>query len=277
MAKKADSSAITVQAGDCPKCGKHNIKAKYFQTEDKRIMQTITCNDCGYSVSETEDNRYRAAKAALTVWGYSEGYGPKNKKIATKPIAKEEKKEESLHKVEEEVKNIDVCNIEKTDGRKVNFKPRSEAQKQFTDTLKPSSFTKKKKSKDTEALDEKRVALPKEKTSLLKELKNVIANFVKNNPKEDCPVTLGDLMKVFGFTNEEIASELSTPKYKKKFLKSKQEVLYYLNKGESVYTRDKEGTTFKYTPVQKLEDNQYTIQMFDAIGFTNYAYIIVNN
>lgn len=277
MAKKADSSAITVQAGDCPKCGKHNIKAKYFQTEDKRITQTITCNDCGYAVSETETNRYRAAKAALTVWGYSEGYGPKNPKIETKHIAKKEKKEEYLQKVEEEVKNIDIDKIEKTDGRKVKFKPRSEAQKQFTDNLKPASFTKKKKSKDTEALDEKKVVLPKEKTSLLKELKNVIANFEKNNPKEDCPVTLGDLMKVFGFTNEEIASELSTPKYKKKFLKSKQEVLYYLNKGESVYTRDREGTTFKYTPVQKLEDNQYTLQMFDAIGFTNYAYIIVNN
>ena len=81
-------------------------------------------------------------------------------------------------------------------------------------------------------------------------------------------------MKVYGFTNSEIASVLSVPKYKKKFLKSRQEVIMYLNQGISVYTRDREGTIFKYTPVCKLEDTQETADMFEATGLSNYAYII---
>lgn len=261
MAKRKDSEALNVQAGNCPKCGKHNITAKYVKNADKSITQTILCNDCGNTITVTEANRYRAAKSALTKWGYAEGYGPAKqvkseavkevKKIETKPEAK--KAEAKLEPKKVEKKKATTVKVEKT------------------------TFNSMPKKKEKEVIaDEKRIQLSHDKNELLKSLKNVIATFERNNPKEDCPVTLGDLMKVYGFTNEEIASVMSVPKYKKKFLKSRQEVIMYLNQGISVYTRDKDGTTFKYTPVCKLEDTQETAYMFDATGLSNYAYIIEN-
>ena len=256
MAKRKDSEALNVQAGNCPKCGKHNITAKYVKNEDKSITQTILCNDCGNSITVTEANRYRAAKTALTKWGYAEGYGPA--KLVKAEAVKKEKTESKITEVKQVAKKEEKKKVATVKDVKTTF-----------------NSMPKKKEKELIA-DEKRIQLSHDKNELLKTLKNVIAKFEQNNPKEDCPVTLGDLMKVYGFTNEEISSVMSVPKYKKKFLKSRQEVIMYLNQGISVYTRDKEGTTFKYTPVCKLEDTQETAYMFDATGLSNYAYIIEN-
>lgn len=257
MAKRKDSEALNVQAGNCPKCGKHNITAKYVKNKDKSITQTILCNDCGNSITVTEANRYRAAKTALTKWGYAEGYGPVKAAKANVEVKKPEpKKKEEVVVKKAEPKKVEAKKPQKVKEVKTTF-----------------NSLPKKKEKEVIA-DEKRIQLSHEKNELLKSLKSVIARFGINNPNEECPVTLGDLMKVYGFTNSEIASVMSVPKYKKKFLKSRQEVIMYLNQGVSVYTRDKDGTTFKYTPVGKLEDTQETAYMFDATGLSNYAYII---
>ena len=257
MAKKKESAAITVQAGNCSKCGKHNLIAKYFKTEDNQITQTITCQDCGYVVSETGANRYRAAKSALSVWGFAEGYAPAKPVKSDKEEQKKETPVEEPVEIEEEVKEVKV---EEKRGPSFNR----------------SGRTYKKPTKD-EIKNDKHIVLTKDKASLLRELKKVIEVFEKNNPKEECPVTLGDLMKVYGFTNEEIVSELNKMvKHKKLFLHSKQEVIYWLNKGKSVYTKDRDGVVYKYTPIQKLEDNQYTAQILDAVGISNYAYVLVD-
>ena len=257
MAKRKDSEALNVQAGNCPKCGKHNITAKYVKNKDQSITQTILCNDCGNSIVVTEANRYRAAKVALTKWGYAEGYGPAK--------AIKEKTEAKKHEPE---KKKDVA-VKKVETKKSEPKKTEKAKE-----VKPTFNSLPKKKEKEVIIDEKTVQLSSEKNELLKSLKSVIARFGINNPNEECPVTLGDLMKVYGFTNSEIASVLSVPKYKKKFLKSRQEVIMYLNQGISVYTRDREGTIFKYTPVCKLEDTQETADMFEATGLSNYAYII---
>ena len=238
-----------------------------LKNKDKSITQTILCNDCGNSIVVTEANRYRAAKVALTKWGYAEGYGPAK--------AIKEKAEAKKHEPE---KKKDVA-VKKVETKKSEPKKTEKAKE-----VKPTFNSLPKKKEKEVIIDEKTVQLSSEKSiqeqayadylELLKSLKSVIARFGINNPNEECPVTLGDLMKVYGFTNSEIASVLSVPKYKKKFLKSRQEVIMYLNQGISVYTRDREGTTFKYTPVCKLEDTQETADMFEATGLSNYAYII---
>ena len=264
MAKKKDSAAIPVQAGNCSKCGKHNIVAKYFKNEDGTITQTITCQDCGYIVSEVGENRYRAARNALTVWGFSEGYGP-SKPVKEKPAVVEVKKPVELASEPVEEKELD----EEVEEAPVVEKKEIKKKVPLKD---------KKKAEEEKIKNDKHVVLTKDKAALLRDLKKVIDTFIKENPKEECPVTLGDLMKVYGFTNEEIVSEINkSVKHKKLFLHSKQDVLYWLNKGQSVFTKDRDGVVYKYTPIRKMEDDQQSAYILDAIGIANYAYVLVDN
>ena len=165
MSNKKDSAAITVQAGNCPRCGKHNLTAKYFQNEDKTITQTIACDDCGFSIRALGKNRYRASRDALIAWGFAEGYGPK----------KLEKLKEN-QSPDMKVKIVEpVVKEEKKPASNFNRSPRIGRPK--ADSI----------------VEDKKILLSEQKKKLLTELKTVIAKFEKNNPKEECPVTLGDL------------------------------------------------------------------------------------
>ena len=167
MAKRKDSEALNVQAGNCPKCGKHNITAKYVKNKDKSITQTILCNDCGNSIVVTEANRYRAAKVALTKWGYAEGYGPAK--------AIKEKAEAKKHEPE---KKKDVA-VKKVETKKSEPKKTEKAKE-----VKPTFNSLPKKKEKEVIIDEKTVQLSSEKNELLKSLKSVIARFGINNPNE---------------------------------------------------------------------------------------------
>lgn len=134
---------------------------------------------------------------------------------------------------------------------------------------------KEKKESKEEIKDSPKIALTKDKKELAKELSKLITNFEKNNPNEDCPCTLNDLMKLYGFSDDEISSYFDHPKSRKKFLKKPADILEALNNGISVYTKDKDGGIYKYTPVRKLDETQETLDIFEAIGLTKFCYILV--
>ena len=228
--------SIIKLATKCPKCGAEELGAKYYTNEDGSIKQTLYCSKCGCKVEFNGKNRYQAKKGALELW----------KEYKEKPVVVEVKKS-----VEKKVVKEKTDKPEKT-FNKFNFNNK----------------------KNTEITDKAHAVFTKDKNDLIKQLKTLIVNFEKNNPSEMCPCTLTDLMKLYGFSDDEISSYLEHPKSRKKFLKKPAEILDYINRGETVYTRDKEGTVYKYTPVKKLTESQETLDMFEAIGLTRYCYVL---
>lgn len=97
--------------------------------------------------------------------------------------------------------------------------------------------------------------------------KYLIRKFNIQNPKEDCPVILGDLLKLFNFTDEEILSICGMNAYSKKFLQSWEDILEYLRNGSSIYYKDECDRVYKYTPVRNC-DPDYMKTILKSAGLT---------
>lgn len=230
------SLAISKQIKNCPNCNSSNISSKYFTQENKKINQSIFCNDCGFKITKIEKNRYQAKKNAIEAWNSSNG------KILEKVNNEELKKERDLVK------------------------------KKFLEVI-----SKKKESKSLKKVStvvENKVSLNEEKKQKIKYLENLISDFKKKNPKEDCPCTLGDLLRLHNFSLREIEEILSKPFFSKTFLKNFEEVLFYANKGVSIYSKDVNGVIFKYTPLHHFENNTETKLFFENMGLLKNAFIL---
>ena len=97
--------------------------------------------------------------------------------------------------------------------------------------------------------------------------KYLIRKFNIQNPKEDCPAMLGDLLKLFNFKDEEILSICGMKAYSKKFLRSWEDILEYLRNGSSIYYTDECNRVYKYTPVRSC-DPDYMKNILEAAGLT---------
>lgn len=111
-------------------------------------------------------------------------------------------------------------------------------------------------------------SLPRQE--IIKLSKYLIKKFNENNPKEDCPVNLGDLLKLLGLSNEEIISSVGDIKLSKKYLKKWDEVIRVLNAGQSIYCTDSDSRVWKYSSVKFLSEEDYeeTIRIMKSIGIT---------
>lgn len=111
----------------------------------------------------------------------------------------------------------------------------------------------------------------------------LIEDFKKNNPKENCPVSLGDLLKLFGWSDEEILNKLNDSTNKifasKKYLSSYSEMIDKLNSGKILYRLDECGITWKYSPMRKFKEceREELTNILKASGFTTKNSFILNS
>lgn len=257
MAVRKQDASVALQAGVCKKCGGHNLGSRLHGLSNNRKSLTIFCLDCGNSLTKTAYNRYQATKLCLEEWGYDYNYAPAK---IQKQMRQDLDIDTELYPVFENKKEAPV------------FTPKKTIKKEKTEEKKET-----KNFEDLELINEEiKCNLTEEKLNILKQVETLISNFYKRNKNEECPCTKTELLKMFGFTNEEIIGLLITPKYKKKFLKSVDEIIKFLNKGVAVYTRDKEGLIYKYTSMNKIENTEKDLKILDTVGLTRYAYIIID-
>lgn len=131
--------------------------------------------------------------------------------------------------------------------------------------------------KENFILDSSKVVVPKDKA--LSVAKGLIKRFKNSHPKEICPVTLGDLLVLFGLSDDEIRKELSYNRSSKKFIKSFNEIMSVLDKGISIYRVDKAGRTWKYSPICKLDeyDSEELLSTLKVSGFNEKNTFILND
>lgn len=164
------------------------------------------------------------------------------------------------------------------------FKKDLTVEKQISQTkpIKKKSQPKSTKSESCDSsfdfqLNSAKVSIPKDKA--LSIARGLIKRFKNSHPKENCPVTIGDLLTLFGFSDEEIIKVFSYKKHSKIFVNSFEDMIDELNKGNSIYRTDKSGRTWKYSLISVLDEynREELIHTLKNSGFSEKNTYILNN
>lgn len=213
----------------CKNCGNKDNLRFFSKKSDKGVIFTVTCDKCHSTSRVIEKTIDRARTVAINNWN----------------------------------NDIGVFTDESCSNTQSIIKPKVEEKKEI---VKADSDIKASDKKSTYTIETMRIAIPKEKSVSI--AKGLIHKFKSNFPKEDCPVTLGDLLKLFGMSDEEILKVLGIKNYKKQYIHSYELMIEELNKGNQLYYVDAENRTWKYSPIKKFnkEDSEQLINSLKAAG-----------
>ena len=224
----------------CKICGNKDNLRFFSKKTDQGVSFTVTCDKCHSTVKSLEKTIDRARTVAINNWNNDEGVFTNGSTINVPKVVKP--------KVEEKKEVVKTEPEKKADDKK-------------------SAYT----------VETMRISIPKEKSVSI--AKGLINKFKSNFPKEDCPVTLGDLLKLFGMSDEEILKVLGIKNYKKQYIHSYELMIEELNKGNQLYYIDAENRTWKYSPIKKFnkEDSEQLINSLKAAGLNLKNTFILNN
>lgn len=214
----------------CKNCGNKDNLRFFSKKSDKGVTFTVTCDKCHSTSRVIEKTIDRARTVAINNWNNDIGVFKDESCIST---------------------------------QQSTTKPKVEEKKEI---VKTNSGIKADNKKQTYTIETMRIAILKEKSVSI--AKGLIHKFKSNFPKEDCPVTLGDLLKLFGMSDEEILKVLGIKNYKKQYIHSYELMIEELNKGNQLYYVDAENRTWKYSPIKKFnkEDSEQLINSLKAAG-----------